>query len=195
MKNISLYKTILPTPIYSFLRMIKRKWYAFVRRNGGKDWTDKIIMERDRISSEEHLSKITHKGDFVYSEKGFRVFNGHHNIFLGSNIYLVDSLLNAGDTVGKITIDDYVFFGTNVSILARAHNYNVFNLDRHQQITEKPIHIKEGAWIASGAIVLGGVTIGKHSVVGAGAVVASDVEDYAIVAGNPAKFIRFIEHK
>lgn len=195
MKTIDLYKAMFPTPMYSFLRVIRRKWFSFVRRNGGKDWTDKIIIDRDRISSEEHLKKIIHKGDFVYSEKGFRVFNGHNNIFLGSNIYLVDSLLNAGDSVGKITIDDFVFFGTNVSILARAHNYNVFNFERHHQIIEKPIHIKEGAWIASGAIVLGGVIVGKHSVVGAGSVVVNDVPDYAIVAGNPAKLIRFIEHK
>lgn len=158
-------------------------------------WTKTIIAKRDGLSAEEHLKRILNKGSFVYCEKGFRVFNGYHNIFLGSNVYLVDSLINAGDNLGRITIDDYVFFGHDVKILARGHDYKVFNEERHKSITEKPIHIKEGVWVGSGAIILGGVSIGKHSVIGAGSVVAKDVPDYSVVAGNPAQVIKNIETK
>jgi acetyltransferase-like isoleucine patch superfamily enzyme len=140
----------------------------------------------------EHLEKIKNKGKYIDCEEGFYVFNGYHNIYLGAHIYLVDTLINAGDNEGKVTIDDYVFFGHGVKILARGHDYNVFNKERQESIIEKPIHIKEGAWVSSGCIILGGVTVGEHSVVAAGSVVTKDVPAYAIVGGNPSKLIRYI---
>src|SRR5206468_10647358 len=52
--------------------------------------------------------------------------------------------------------------------------------------------VKIGASIGSGTTVLSRVTIGENAIVGAGSVVTKDVPDNAIVAGNPAKFLRFI---
>jgi len=141
------------------------------------------------------FQQILHKGTNVKYEKNFTVFSGHKNIFLGKNIHLVDTLINAGDSQGEVIIEDYVFFGHGVKILARGHNYNVFDIQRQKDITEKPIHIKQGAWLSSGVIVLGGTTIGKHAVVAAGSVVVKDVPDYAIVGGNPAKLIKYINRK
>ncbi|MCK9344976.1 MAG: hypothetical protein M0P64_02530 [Candidatus Pacebacteria bacterium] len=181
------YLNEIKKQIKSVARFV-RGWYY------GMDYTEIIIRKRDRISERQHFKMIPHKGSQVYIEKGFRVFSGHHNIYLGSHISLVDTLINAGNNVGKITIDDYVFFGHGVCLLARGHDYNFFNEERHASITEKPIHIKEGAWIGTRAIVLGGVTIGKHSVVAAGSVVTQNVPDYAIVGGNPAKLIKMIPH-
>lgn len=129
-------------------------------------------------------------GSNVHYNEGFQVFYGHKSVFLGSNINLVDSILNAGDNGGTITIDDNVFFGHRVMIIARGHDYNLFNLERQKAIVEAPIRIKEGAWIGSGAIVLMGVTVGAHSVVGAGSVVTRDVGDYEIAGGNPAALIK-----
>ena len=57
-------------------------------------------------------------------------------------------------------------------------------------IKTKPILIKEGAFIGAQSIILKGVTIGKHSVVGAGSVVTKDIPDGEIWGGNPAVFIR-----
>ncbi|MOA39424.1 dTDP-3-amino-3,6-dideoxy-alpha-D-galactopyranose 3-N-acetyltransferase [compost metagenome] len=50
-----------------------------------------------------------------------------------------------------------------------------------------------GASVGANATLLPGITIGKYAMVGAGAVVTKDVPDYAVVAGNPAKIIRYIE--
>lgn len=138
------------------------------------------------------LEKIIHKTETVYCEENFSVFHGHHNIYIGNHVFLVDSLINAGDNEGKVIIDDYVFFGHGVKILARGHDYKLYNEQRQHTVIEKPIHIKKGAWVASASVVLAGVTIGENAVVGAGSIVKKDVPDYAIVAGNPAKIIKFV---
>lgn len=57
--------------------------------------------------------------------------------------------------------------------------------------TAKPVVISRGAWVGASSTILHGVTIGVGAVVGAGSVVTKDVPDYAIVAGNPAKLLRY----
>jgi tetrahydrodipicolinate N-acetyltransferase len=52
--------------------------------------------------------------------------------------------------------------------------------------------IEEGVWVASHALVLGPVRIGKHAVVAAGSLVLEDVAPYTVVAGRPAKVIKKI---
>lgn len=52
------------------------------------------------------------------------------------------------------------------------------------------IEIEDDVWIGTGSIILGGIKIGKGSIVGAGSVVTKSVEPYSIVAGNPSKLIR-----
>ena len=52
--------------------------------------------------------------------------------------------------------------------------------------------IEKGVWIAAGAIIIGGVTVGAHSVVAAGSVVTKDVPANTLVGGNPARVIRSI---
>jgi acetyltransferase-like isoleucine patch superfamily enzyme len=56
-----------------------------------------------------------------------------------------------------------------------------------------PVRIRDSAWIGFNAIILKGVTVGKGAVVSAGAVVAQDVPDYAVVMGNPAPVIHFTD--
>ena len=56
----------------------------------------------------------------------------------------------------------------------------------------KPIVIKDGCWLASGVTVCGGVTIGRHCVIGAGSVVTRDIPDGVFAAGNPCRVIRKI---
>lgn len=60
-----------------------------------------------------------------------------------------------------------------------------------EAMTKGPIVLEDDVWIGYGATVLSGVTLGKGSVVGAGALVCADVPSYAIVAGIPAKVIRY----
>lgn len=60
-----------------------------------------------------------------------------------------------------------------------------------EKVKSAPIKICDKAWIGFNSIILKGVTIGEGAIVGAGSVVTKDVLPYSIVAGNPAKFIKY----
>ena len=81
-------------------------------------------------------------------------------------------------TIGAmVTIGPHVFITTG--------NHQTSNLTPYS----KAIEIGDGVFVGARAVILPGIKIGEHSIVGAGAVVAKDVPPYAIVAGNPAKII------
>ncbi len=94
-----------------------------------------------------------------------------------------------------VTIEDNVSIGTYSMIFA--HNNptaNLFLKKNGYPRTIKPVLIKEGAVINPGSIITSGVTIGKNSIVAVGSIVSKDVPDYTVVAGNPARVVKKIEH-
>ena len=97
------------------------------------------------------------------------------------------------DCSGKITIEKDVFFGHDVMLLTGSHDPSKFGPERRRVISN-PITIREGAWIATRAIIIGPVEIGKHAVIGAGAVVVEDVPEYALAVGNPAQVKKIYAH-
>lgn len=106
--------------------------------------------------------------------------------------------------IAPITLEDNVWIGASVTIatpmhpfLAEERLYQQYpdGLAPHDLEYAKPVTIKEGCWICSGALILGGVTIGKNSIVAAGAVVTHDVPDNVIVAGVPARVVREIDEE
>lgn len=98
------------------------------------------------------------------------------------------------DTIHKVTIEKDAFSGHDVMILTGGHNPNLFGEERKRIGGGGPITIREGAWIGSRAIIIGPVEIGKHAVIGAGAVVVKDVPEYALMVGNPAQIKKFYKH-
>lgn len=105
---------------------------------------------------------------------------------IGNNVFINSNLLAMAR--GGITIEDDVQIAGNVSLLTNNHD----PYDR-MILPCKPILIKKGAWIGANVVVLRGISIGKHAIVGAGSVVTKDVPDYAVVAGNPAKVIKMLD--
>lgn len=129
-------------------------------------------------------------GDGSCCESGFEIFGNPKNVYVGKRVNLVDVFINA---VGEVIIEDYVFFGHGVKLLTGTHDYTKRNHERQHAIKGGQIHIEEGAWVASGSIIIGPVRIGRHSVVAAGSIVKNDVAPGAMVAGNPARFVKLIE--
>jgi acetyltransferase-like isoleucine patch superfamily enzyme len=85
----------------------------------------------------------------------------------------------------KVNIGKNVVINDGVILLTATHRLT----DPKWTLKSAPITVNDYAWIATNAIILPGVTIGKGAVVGAGAVVREDVPDYAIVFGNPAEIV------
>ncbi len=114
----------------------------------------------------------------------------------------VETVVSIGDRclIGKgsgivghqsVVIGNDVFTGHNVYITDANHGY----IDIEQSIGKQfslpdPVTIGDGSWLGHGAIVLPGSNIGKHVVIGAGAVVTGDIPDFSVAVGNPAQVVR-----
>lgn len=106
------------------------------------------------------------------------------NITIGDYSSVGENALVRGST--RLTIGRNVCISEDVRILPASHDVSSPTFD----YVCRPVTICDNVWIATGAIVLLGVTIGEGAVVAAGAVVTKDVDPWTIVGGNPAKFIK-----
>jgi acetyltransferase-like isoleucine patch superfamily enzyme len=91
----------------------------------------------------------------------------------------------------SVEIDDDVWTGPYVYVTDANHGYEDVSLPIGVQFTaDEPVRIGAGSWLGTGVVVLPGTTIGRHVVVGAGAVVAGDLPDQSVAVGNPARVVR-----
>jgi acetyltransferase-like isoleucine patch superfamily enzyme len=104
------------------------------------------------------------------------------NVFVNQNCTFYD--------LGGLDIADDVMIGPNVSIITAGHPLEPSQ--RRAVTIGRPIVIERNVWIAAGATIVGGVTVGENSVVAAGSVVTKDVPPNTLVGGNPARVIRSI---
>jgi acetyltransferase-like isoleucine patch superfamily enzyme len=130
---------------------------------------------------------------FVMHNSILHVFNfrdlPHAGITIGRDCFIGEANIIRGQ--GGVNIGNDVYTGPLVQILAVNHVYDDPDARiREQGITAQGITIEDDVWLAAGAIVLDGVTIGRGSVIGAGAVVTSDIPPYAIAVGSPAHVVK-----
>jgi len=93
--------------------------------------------------------------------------------------------------IGPVTIGNDVMLAQNIVISGLNHNYsNIFIPTSFQKVTTNEIIIDDETWIGSNSVILPGVHIGKHCVIGAGSVVTKNIPDFSVAVGNPAKIIR-----
>lgn len=121
-------------------------------------------------------------GSFVEIQKGVVI---GENCKISSHTFICEG----------VTIGNGVFVGHNVSFIndmyPKAANPDG-TLQTESDWTMVETVISDHASIGTGATILGGIRIGNHAMVGAGAVVTKDVPDYAVVVGNPAKIVKTI---
>lgn len=115
--------------------------------------------------------------------------------FSGENIVIGNNVQIGYGTI--IHSSKGVIIGSNTQIAAQCyiidtnHGTAYGELMQKQPLQSEPIEIGEDVWIGAQCSVLKGVKIGSHAVVAANSVVNKDVPPYAIVAGSPAKILRF----
>lgn len=158
------------------------------------DEAQKLLFELNKRYHEElEVRRLFSQLTGIEVEKTFRLRPPFYtdfgkNIRVGKNVF-INHCCTFMDR-GGITLEDGVLIGPKVNLITI--NHPLEPLRRHSTVS-KPIVIKKNAWIATGATILPGVTIGENSVVAAGAVVTKDVLPNTVVAGVPAKVIKVIE--
>lgn len=160
----------------------------------------------------EYFGRILWSFFFIFFRFSPRVFFGWRNFILrifgakiGKNvniyptahIYLPWNLIIGDDSsigewtlvynLGKIEIGSRATISHRAHLCAGTHQYSKSNLP----LMRLPIKISDQAWICSDSFIGPNVVIGSSAIVGAGAVVMKSVKSMQIVAGNPAKFIKF----
>lgn len=104
-------------------------------------------------------------------------------------------LLNKYSVIGcanKVIIEDHVIIAPYVHITDRNHSYSDVTkpISFQPDVSKGEVRVGSRTWIGFGSQIMSGVTIGKHCVIAAGSVVTKSIDDYTVVAGNPAKPIR-----
>lgn len=150
-----------------------------------------------------------------FSCLGFLVLNNRENgrIEIGENVFFdksvelcaaMDAVLKVDDSaaicarficnaganvyIGKMTV---IASNCNINASERLRKKGIFM--KHQEYMHAPITIGEDVWIGSNVSVLKGIKIGNGAIIGANAVVTSDIESNGIAAGVPAKIIKYRE--
>ncbi len=114
---------------------------------------------------------------------------------IGKGVYMGFQVLIDGEYPEYIEIHDWASIGPGVKIMAHSGASLYHQRRRIFHEGPKKVIIGKGAWIATGAIILPGVTVGEGAIVAAGAVVSKDVQPLSLVAGNPARMIQKLEPK
>lgn len=119
------------------------------------------------------------------------IINRPENMSIGDNTYINGGIFTIGKN-SHITIGNDCLISYNVHLRCVTHNYeDKHTLIREQGEYEQNIIIEDDVWVGYGAQIMHGVTLHKGCVVGAGAVVTHDVMPYNVVAGVPARVIKY----
>ena len=155
-------------------------------------------IARKLPASEEILGKISKKF------RGFLVRHALDNCGRNVNIERgarFDSSISIGDNSGiginclvggAAVIGRDVMMGPECIFYAQNHAFDRLDIPMNRQGfgEDRPVTVGDDVWFGARVIVLPGVRIGSHCIIGAGSVVTKDVPDYAVVGGNPARILR-----
>jgi acetyltransferase-like isoleucine patch superfamily enzyme len=173
--------------------------------------TGKIADYTSIINAQLRLRGIV-KTPLSVRLRGRTVVSGRGDVLLGEGVSLVGTVVPielATNSSGRIEIGHYTFINFGSSIAARSsvkigshchlgHYTFVMDNGQHDVIIHsnlppsKPVIIEDHVWIGSKVIILPGVRIGSHAVIGAGSIVTKDIPARCVAAGNPARVLRHL---
>ena len=209
-------RTVVPTPclvtsvLPVFGRLVGRIYVDLNRRLSFWASTSATDVRGKKFAAFGERSMIMWKPTTIFNERYISIGN---DTLIGPDVALSagmvpgqecisDIVVSIGDRclIGRgsgivghfsITIGNDVWTGHHVYITDQNHGYEDVSRPISQQSQpERAVVIGDGSWLGYGAVVLPGVTIGKHVVIGANSVVTHDIPDYSVAVGSPARVVR-----
>lgn len=134
---------------------------------------------------------------FLRTEGQFNIgrgvdFDNGANIILKDHANIGSYASLGGGGRATITIGSHVMMGKDCIILCQNHFDSATGYAGKEG---KDVVVDDYAWLGHRVTILPGVTIGKHAIIGAGAVVPKDIPPYAVAVGNPARVVKFRKNK
>lgn len=146
-----------------------------------------VLKPYCRLQSGRSQSIVLGRGVTICSFSTIEAAGG--NIVIGDNVTVGEYSTFQGQ--GDIEIGDNVLLASHVHCISNSHTYSDISKPiKNQQNSISKIKIHENAWIGINVVIQAGVTIGKNSVIGSSSIVRSDIPDYCVAVGNPAKVIK-----
>ncbi len=180
MKNIAL-RMLIPSNQYRPRLWVKLILNPFKHKKG----KGAVIQRRTRMDLFPYHQFELGAGSMI--EDFSTVNNGVGDVHIGNK-----TIIGIGCTlIGPLTIGNDVMLAQNIVVSALNHGYQDVSIAPSvQKVICKPITIADRVWIGANCVITAGVTLGKHSIIGAGSVVTKNIPDYSVAVGNPAKVVK-----
>jgi acetyltransferase-like isoleucine patch superfamily enzyme len=172
---------------YNFWHSV-RKW----RSLRGVGSQGKGVYVEANVKLQRHPEKVSF-GDWVMLKEGVRICPTHSEASITIGNWTTVGHHTFIFSKNEIKIGNNCLIAPFCYLVDSDHGIDCNTLIREQAMTTKPIIIGNDVWLGTGAVITKGVTIGDGAVVAAHAVVTHDVPPNAVVAGTPAKIIRYRE--
>lgn len=158
----------------------------FVHRKG------KGALIRRRTRKDVFPYHVFSLGDESLIEDFATINNGVGDVSIGKR-----SIVGIGNVIiGPVLIGNDVMLAQNVVLSGLNHGYENTELPpSRQDVSLGLIRIEDGVWIGANSVVTAGVTIGNHSVIGAGSIVIRDIPPFSVAVGNPARVVKAFNSK
>lgn len=151
-----------------------------------------VMKPSDKVGHHQLLKQLLGScGTYCTIEQPFHCDYGK-NIEIGETFFANYNCVMLD--CAKITIGSNVLMGPNVSLYAASHPLHGDNR-RGDLENAFPITIGNDVWVGGSVTILGNVTVGNNVIIAAGSVVTKDIPNDVVVAGNPAKIIRYLTEK
>ena len=157
-----------------------------------------FVHESSYVDDEVKISSGTKIWHFSHIQSGASIGKNcsiGQNVNIGNNVTIGDyvKIQNNVSIYEGVEIEDYVFCGPSIVFTNVIRPRSEFPQNRSDQYSKTIV--KKSASIGANATIICGNTIGEYAFIGAGAVVTSDVPDYALIVGNPGSIVGWVNKK